>query len=64
VCIKLKNKLPVKNKGEKFLQKVTTAVTGGYDVVVSTQELSCDSDWFLAECKKRIPETTGGISQG
>jgi hypothetical protein len=56
VCIRLKNKLPAKNFSEKFGLQLKSLITGGYDMVICPQqELLRDADWFIAECKKRMP---------
>jgi len=57
VCFKLKNKPPqYKGLNEAFLKAVKSAVLGGYDVVINPQqELLRDADWFISECKKRMP---------
>jgi hypothetical protein len=56
ICIKLKNKLPARNFSEKFGLRLKSLLTGGYDIVISPQqELMRDADWFIAECKKRMP---------
>jgi hypothetical protein len=60
VCFKLKNQ-PSKHKrlNESLLTLLKGAVMGGYDVVINPQnELLRDADWFLLECKKRMPAPT------
>jgi hypothetical protein len=52
-CIRLKSRPAAKGRLDGFMQKVKHAVTG-YDIIVPASELSCDADWFVAECHKRM----------
>jgi len=66
VCIKLR-KTPASNdplsqawpaykRLNDALQKGVKGLLGGYDVFLNPQQdYMCDTDWFIAECRKRMP---------
>jgi hypothetical protein len=53
VCIKLKTKRAPKGGLQGFLLKAKEAMTG-YDIIVPMSEFACGTDWFVAECQKRM----------
>ena len=66
VCIKLKNPptvndplsqaYPAYKRFNEALQKGAKALVGGYDVVINPLDnFMRTADWFIAECKKRMP---------
>jgi hypothetical protein len=67
VCIKLKNPpaatdplsqaYPAYKRFNEALQKGVKVLVGGYDVVINPLDnFMRTADWFIAECKKRMPE--------
>jgi hypothetical protein len=67
VCIKLKNPpaatdplsqaYPAYKRFNEALQKGVKALVGGYDVIINPLDnFMRTADWFIAECKKRMPE--------
>ena len=55
VCIKLRTPRPPKQGLEGAMLKFKAALTG-YDIIVGEAELSGGADWFIAECRKRMPQ--------
>jgi hypothetical protein len=66
VCIKLKNPpaandplsqaYPAYKRFNEALQKGAKALVGGYDVIINPMDnFMRTADWFIAECKKRMP---------
>jgi len=57
VGFKLKNRPPqYKGLNQTFMKAMKNVVLGGYDFVLNPQqELLRDADWFIDECKKRMP---------
>ena len=53
VCIKLKNRPPAKNGMHAFFLKAKQAISG-YDIILGESELSCTTEWFIDECRKRM----------
>lgn len=60
VCFKLRNQPPKYGRlNESFLALLKGTVMGGYDVVINPQnELLRSADWFLEECKRRMPTSS------
>jgi len=61
ICIKLRVPRPAKAGAQGMFDQIKAAVTG-YDIIVPQQELSCGSDYFIDECRKRMAAVTGKAS--
>src|SRR5581483_2586387 len=58
VCLKLKSPRAPQSGLQGFMARAKAAITG-YDIIVPMSEFSCNADWFVTECRKRIAAVPG-----